>query len=93
MTTTTLGPPALLTRVRSGNDKFNEQWSRAKAAAGDPAKWTRITDEIRVSWPRLDILCRQLMAEGYHGCLYPDNPECVFLQLNNEHVCFVCPRG
>jgi len=86
----TSAQPALLARVRAGNDRFNERWQKARAAAGDLARWTRITDEISSAWPKLNILCRQLMAEGYQGCLYPEGEHWC---MDPEWLCYVCPKG
>lgn len=91
MTTATIAPaPAvgLVDRVRAGNDKFNEQLRRAMDAAGDPVRWGRLTDQMAAAWPRLDALCRQLVASGYTGCLYPDGEhKC----MDPGWFCWVCP--
>jgi hypothetical protein len=89
MPTATITTPTVLERVRTGNDKFNQQWRRARDAAADLSKWARLMDQLTEAYPRLDWLCRQMMAEGYTSCLYP----------NGEHrcgdrdwICWVCPR-
>lgn len=90
MPTATSVPPSTLDRVRLGNEKFNEQWKRAKDTAEDPSRWGRNMDQMAAAFPRLDWLCHQLIAEGYTGCLYPAGEhQCT----DSDWICWVCPKG
>jgi hypothetical protein len=91
MTTQTTVKPALTDRVRAGNEKFNEQWARAREAAGDPERWGRLMEQLAAAWPKLHAMCQQLMlGEGYRSCLYPGGEHRCD---EKDGVCFVCPKG
>ena len=86
-------PADLLARVKDGNAKLNAAWMIACNVAADPVAFDEQLHRIAVSWPRLDVLCQELMLEGYSQCLYqandPDRRQCF---EKDGRFCFVCPR-
>ncbi len=77
----------LLNRVRLGNSKLYEAWSKACRASTE-VEYASYMSSIDRAWPRLDTLCQELIATGHNTCLY-DSPLCRN-SPDSKWFCYVC---
>jgi len=81
----------LLNRVKLGNAKLNGAWLKAQEVVNDAAEWSRLMGMIDRAWPRLEILCMELISEGYCDCLYRDGERTKCFE-DDGRFCWVCPK-
>lgn len=83
---------ALLTRVRNGNLKLIKAWPQIIRNPSD-ADFAKLSLEFYQAKAKLEGLCQELQARGYHDCLYLENG--VKTQRcdgwPNSQMCKVCP--
>lgn len=83
---------ALMERVRKGNDKLNLAWSELLATDHESQTYKDEVDRWFVAKDKLEGLCRNLQAMGFHDCLYLDESgkktrSCLISSM----TCLVCP--
>ena len=85
----------LLDRAKKGNEKLFLALQQIRELADDEGEYSRQMDLWNQAQERLQGICLELKARGFHDCLYIENGQKTRSCLNNPDGswCQVCPSS